>query len=495
MRIEKRGQTVKRKKIGIRTRVFLEVGAIIAACLIALIVINSQLLESVYQLQAERSMRDAAEEIENAGNNFYSVIKTFESKEGMSIDLYDESDNFLYESGGSFITGTKLNVVSRSEFDDGSYLNILQEEDNATQYILYGADFSDGRHIEITSQKDPIQENAHLATVVTTVISVAALLLSLVFISGYAKRFTKPLIEMSSVTSRMSELDFSEKCKVERNDEIGTLADNINALSSSLSTALTELQEKNEQLLNDIERERQLEKMRHDFVASASHELKTPIAIIRGYAEGLIMSTDGKDESVKEYCDIIINEADRMNNLVLDMLEQSLYSSGVKELNAEDFSISELIGSFMTAAKPMFNEKGITASFSCDSSYYGYGDVKQLTTVISNIVSNACSHASDDKKIIVSVSDEGENYRVSVFNTGSTVEDKDKDSIFTSFYRADKAHSRAEGRFGLGLSIVKSIMDLHKTECGFDNKEDGVSFWFDVNKSLGKTKFVPERKE
>lgn len=475
-----------KKKLGIRFRVFLEVGAIFVVSLIALIVVNSQLLDDVYLWNEELSLKQMAQEAEEHIGDYQSLLREFEVKNGVSIDLYDNNDNYVYEGSGRFVSGNKLIVVSRAENEDGSYFNILQEENSTTQYILYGKDFSNGYHIEITSQKDVIQENASIATRVTTLIAVVAMLLALIYISGYAKRFTKPIIKITETANKMSNLDFSQKCEINRKDEIGILADSINKLSASLDTALTELKTTNEQLVSDIEKERKLEKMRQDFVSSASHELKTPIAIIRGYAEGLKINVDEEDTAMQEYCDIIMNEADKMNSLVLSLLEASLYSSGMKTLNKEDFELNEFIKEYMKAAKPIFEEKEITAKFiDPETKLMVFADKSQIERVLSNYISNACSHTKNEKEIIVSVEDSGEKYKVSVYNSGSFIDDKDKDNIFNSFYRADKAHSRKEGRFGLGLSIVKSIMDMHKCECGFTNKENGVEFWFQVEKAKG----------
>ncbi len=477
---------MKKKKLGIRIRVFLEVGAIFAGCLIALIVVNSQMIDKVYLLNEELSLKQMAQEAENHSGDYYPLLSEFEIKNNVSIDLYDNNDNYIYEGSGNFVSGKKLIVVSRTENEDGSYFNILQEEDSSTQYILYGKDFHDGYHIEITSRKDIIQENASLATSVTTVIAIVALILSLLYISIYAKRFTKPIIKITEVANKMSNLDFSEKCEVDKNDEIGVLSDSINKLSSSLDTALTELKTTNEQLVSDIEKERNLERMRQDFVSSASHELKTPIAIIRGYAEGLKMNVSEEDTAMQEYCDIIMNEADKMNSLVLNLLEASLYSSGMKTANKEEFELNEFIKEYMKAAKPIFLEKQVNATFKeVNEKCVVFADRTQIERVLSNYISNACSHAKNEKEIIVSISDIGEKYKVSVYNSGSFIDDKDKDNIFDSFYRADKAHSRKEGRFGLGLSIVKSIMDMHKTKCGFENKENGVEFWFEIEKMKG----------
>ncbi len=472
-----------KKKIGIRKRLFLEIGAIIAVCLVALAFVNSRLIENVYIFSARSHLKAICQKTEDIKNDYYYKLSETESEENVFIDLYDGNDTPLYESAGSFISGKKLTVVKRTNNKDGSYFNILSQDGTSTRYLLFGKDFKDGRHIEITEKIDLIQENARTATTVTTVLSMAALLISLVFVSFYSKRFTKPLIKMSNVTSKMSGLDFSEKLNIKRNDEIGFLAENINTLSSSLDTALTELKTTNARLTEDIEKERTLEKMRNEFVSAASHELKTPIAIIRGYTEGLKMLLPEDDKNAAEYCDIIMNESDKMTDLVVNLMEASLYSSGAKKPDFDDFDLDEFLRNFMKKSAPLFSEKGINAVLEIPESRFVYGDEKQLERVLSNLVSNACSHASAEKKVKISADVTGEKAVVCVYNSGSHIDDRDKDNIFTSFYRADKAHSRAEGRFGLGLSIVKSIMDLHGGKCWFTNCTDGVNFFFDIEYS------------
>lgn len=474
------------RKIGIRAKFFLELGAILAVCLIGISVVNSQLLEKVYIWNVERSLRSMAQQTEQNVDNYFFLLSEFEREQGVSIDLYDSQDNYLYEGSTYFVSGNKLNVISRKENKDGSYFNVVCEDGSTTQYLLYGKTFENGYHIEITTQKDPIQENAAIATKVTTSITVLTLALALIFVFDYSRRFTKPLIQMNEVMENIANLDFSTRTDIVRKDEIGTLANNINTVSDSLDAALTELREKNAKLLEDIERERRLEKMRQEFVSSASHELKTPIAIIRGYAEGLKMNAEIDDPAVSEYCDIIMRESDKMNELVLNMLEQSLYSSGVKMPDEEVFSVSEYVSDFIKSANPIFEEKGVNVQ--CDvADFTVFADKKQMTTVISNIVLNACSHAKDEKIIKISAEKIHNHVRINVFNTGSGISEKDAENIFTSFYRADKAHSRKEGRFGLGLSIVKSIVENHGCECGFENKENGVEFWFTMNLASGNS--------
>ena len=468
---------MKKRKLGIRAKFFLELGAIIAACFIGISFVNSQLLEKVYMWNMERNLTSIAKETENAGTNYFPLLTDFEIKENVSIDLYDNQDNYLFEGKRNYLSGNRINIIERKENRDGSYFNVVCAEGSQTQYILYGKSFKNGYHIEISTEINPIQENASLATRVTTIITILALSFALLFIFEYSRRFTRPLIQMSEVMEKIANLDFSSRSEIDRNDEIGTLSHNINKVSDSLDKALTELREKNAQLEEDIEKERRLEKMRQDFVSSASHELKTPIAIVRGYAEGLAMSAESENAQVEEYCKIIMNEADKMNDLVINMLEQSLYSTGTKAPERDYFDVDEYVNSFLATADPIFREKGITTRYT-PCSFTAFADKKQMTTVLSNIVLNACSHAKNEKEIHIWAEKSDDEIKVNVFNTGSRVDDKDKDSIFTSFYRADKAHSRKEGRFGLGLSIVKSIVDNHGCKYGFENTENGVVFWF-----------------
>ena len=178
---------MKRKGLGIRAKVFLEIGAIIAVCLVGISIANSQLLESVYIWNVERSLSTMAQNTENAGEDYYFLLVEYEIKENVSIDLYDPEDNYLYEGSGKFISANKLNIISRKQNEDGSYFNVVAEEGSSTQYIVYGKDFENGYHIEITTQKDPIQENANLATGVTTTITVLALVFALVFIQSISQ--------------------------------------------------------------------------------------------------------------------------------------------------------------------------------------------------------------------------------------------------------------------------------------------------------------------
>lgn len=288
---------------------------------------------------------------------------------------------------------------------------------------------------------------------------------------------------MSEVTGKMAEMDFSEKCEVTGNDELSVLSSSINHLSDSLNETLDDLHSKNERLLKDIEKEKTLEKIRKDFISNVSHELKTPISIIRGYSEGAsLMIENGETESAKKYCDVIVGETEKMNTLVLQLLELSMYESGNVALKDENFDISALTDDYAAANSIKTSVKGIAFTNKIPENTRVVGDRVKTEMIINNYISNAVSHADGEKRITVSSNDLGDRYRISVFNTGKPIADEDIDKIWIAFYRADKSRSRSEGRYGLGLSIVSAIQKLYGLDYGVINHENGVEFWFDIKK-------------
>jgi signal transduction histidine kinase len=281
----------------------------------------------------------------------------------------------------------------------------------------------------------------------------------------------------------MAKLDFSQKVKTKQNDEIGKLGGSINNLSDSLNDALVDLNEKNKRLLDEVEQEKKLDRIRKSFVSNVSHELKTPISIIQGYAEGLKLMNDGADSSSAEYCDIIMRETEKMNELVLQLLELSSLESGGNQLNTEEFNIKDFVDGYFKGIKIVLEEKQIKSEIDIIPDAIGQGDKVKLNMVLNNYVSNAIAHIDGERIIKVSLEEESDAYRVYVFNTGEHIKSEDIDNIWQSFYRADKSRSRSQGRFGLGLSIVSAICNLHETEYGVENTQGGVRFYFDIKKA------------
>ena len=475
------------RKQRLKTRLFLQVAVILAVCSVVIMLLNSRYMENAYLWYEKRKVTKMVDTIENIPNmeiTYYTELPSFEQKNSLSIELYNAYDELIYESTAKIdLSNKKMDVISRKASEDGnSYYLILREEGSELHYNVYGRVLNNGFLIEVISLVSPIAQSEMAARTFTALLSVIGLILSLIVVLLFAGRFTKPLEELNKITGEIANLNFNHKCKTDRNDEIGELANNINHLSNSLDSALTQLEKQNKELLSDIDKERKLDIIRKEFISSVSHELKTPISIIKGYAEGLLTLEKDELKAAKEYSDIIVSEADRMNELVHTLLEISLYESGGYVLKESVFPIGKVIAEHISVIRPFFAEKGIEIESTVPETVMVKGDAERLFTVINNFLQNAASHTSGEKRIFCRYEDKGDFARIIVFNTGSNIMEEDADKLFLNFYRANKAHTREEGRFGLGLSIVKAIMEVHGTDYGFNNTKDGVEFWFEVKK-------------
>lgn len=480
----------KKRFFSIRSRLFLQVGAIILTAILLILALNRWCLPFIYTYNVHRNMRSVAaqiDELDQTSPLYYNHLALLEKQNGITIDVYLADGTPLYygeipaESAGG-----KVEITRRTENTDGSFFEIQTNTKTGTQYIVYGTGLAFGGAVELYAQKSTVDSYANLTINAMLLTSIITLLCALIGIYLYSRKFTKPLIKMSEVTGGMVKLDFSKKCEVKSHDEIGNLAQSINELSDSLRTTLADLKEKNARLQQDIEKEQNLDKIRKDFISNVSHELKTPIAIIQGYAEGAKLMLEGDTPAqAAGYCEIITAETAKMNTLVLQLLELSMYESGNVTLSESEIDLYRAAADYAEENSMRFAEKGITFCNRIPPHTIGVGDSVKIQMILNNYISNARSHAGGEKIIRVSAAESPESpdsLRVYVYNSGSRIADEDIDKIWMSFYRADKAHSREDGRFGLGLSIVSAIQKLHKQGCGAENTADGVCFWFDIKK-------------
>ncbi len=314
---------------------------------------------------------------------------------------------------------------------------------------------------------------------------VGAVLLMAAMALIFSRNISRPLLKMNRVAAKMANLDFSESCAVKSSDELGSLALSLNRLSMNLSGSLSELKAANEQLQLDIEKERSLETMRKEFVSSVSHEFKTPLGIIKGFAEGF---KDNIAENKKEYyIDVILDEVEKMDELVMDLLDLARLESRVYELNAENFSAADLIDEVGSRLNKSMEEKHIELELEIGESDLGVlADRRRIEQVMTNILSNAIRHTDNNGSIAIVAKKKENEICVSVENTGSHIGEEDLDKIWDRFYRAEKSRDRKTGGTGLGLSIVKNILELHHSKYGVENTGKGVKFYFSLPANSGK---------
>ena len=223
--------------------------------------------------------------------------------------------------------------------------------------------------------------------------------------------------------------------------------------------------------------------MRKEFLDNVSHELKTPIALVQGYAEGLKENINDDPESMEFYCDVIIDEASKMNKLVKNLLTLNQLESGRDAAVMERFDLIALIKGVLSTMDIMIQQKGARILFAYDAPVYVWADEFKTEEVVTNYVSNALNHLEGEKEIEIKVLNEGEDrVKVTVFNTGTPIPEADIPNLWNKFYKVDKARTREYGGSGIGLSIVKAIMEGMNQEYGVQNFDNGVEFWFTLDR-------------
>lgn len=474
-----------KRRLSIRLKMFLQITAILLTAVAVILIINTTSLGKFYYFNEKNKIKSTAEYLNSLdlkSGVYLGTVKEIEIENNISIDIYFPDGDPLYLSQKNLVpTGGNTVIIEHKANDDGSVLDL--RETNGVQYIDYTCTLNSGLEIEIFSVKANVEANAGVALYFVWASILFIFIVVIIFFIIYSKRFTKPLIQMNRITEKMSNMDFSERLDINSNDEIGELAGSINNLSGSLDVTLQDLNSKNQKLQDDIEKKQTLDELRKEFISSISHELKTPIAIVRGYAEGAeLMLKSGDTDGAREYCGIIIKESEKMNALVFELLELSRFEIGDSRLEREDFSLFDFITEYTESEKIVFDENGITCETDIPKDIMCNGDVIKLNMVLNNFISNAVYHADGEKRIKIYCEPLEKKVRVFVFNTGKEIADEDIEKIWNSFYRADKSRSRKEGRFGLGLSIVSAIQNLHGNEYGAFNSNNGVTFWFDIDK-------------
>lgn len=475
--------------------IFWRVSLIFAAFVAILALANSVALESFFEYRQKGILIKQLELIDKVDLEDYEEVSELLSdiNEDYQIDteIYTEDGQILYTTHSrpmmDFIISEQPDFPmfrdemipeSRENLKDGVVSEWARSRVDDTEFLLCRSEIEDGIFAEVRISRLMVSSSAQTAGQFLSVIAVICFMISIIWVLLFARKFSKPLSKMSQITADMSNLNFERKLEVKGNDEIAQLAHSINELSSSLSVALNDLKQSNARLRDEIELERSLDTMRKAFVANVSHELKTPLAIISGYAEGLKLNINSMSKD--EYCDTIMDECARMNRLVLSILELSRYESGQRDAKKENFDICTLTCDMI---KRFFEGTTVKTTCSIPQEMKVFADPLQIEQALKSYLENALAHTPEDGIVTVKSEEKNDKIRICVFNSGSFVKEEDMPQIWQSFYRGDRSHKRDESRFGLGLSIVNAIMKTHGTDCGVYNLSDGVCFWFEVEKA------------
>lgn len=326
----------------------------------------------------------------------------------------------------------------------------------------------------------PIDEAISLTNTLLLAVGSIMLLIGIVIVAITSRTIARPVKELSQIAKSMENLDFSRKYAGKGKDEIASLGESINSLSATLEATINELRQKNKKLLSDIELKSKIDTQRKEFIANASHELKTPLALISGYAEGLRDNIAEDTEARELYADVIIEEAGRMDVIIRQMLDLMELDGADKPFDTTVAPLSEAVEEVLTAFDLIFKNNKISLSCTLEEDSSVKGDFMRIRQAISNYLSNAVNHMDENRILKVSLTRDGEDVVFSVYNSGNAIPEGDMENIWERFYKIDKAHTREYGGSGLGLSIVRSIIELHNGKYGSINHPDGVEFYFSL---------------
>lgn len=421
-----------------------------------------------------------------------NIIMDYSNKYNITIALVDsltnkaiyssarEGDGLISRIQDGFIGNQKQNIL----YSNGNYTIILHQTMQKTSFIEGFGYCSDNQTIVIMSTPvASLKESVSISNRFLIYMAIIGFIITVILTFIIAKMITNPILELADISNKMGKLDFTAKYAGNRSDEIQTLGQNMNYMSDRLEKAIYELQEANELLKEDIKRKEAIDEMRKDFIANVSHELKTPIALIQGYAEGLNEGLCEDEESRKYYTEVILDESEKMNKMVKQLLTLSSLESGNSILHKENFNLTSLIESVLGSISILIGEKNVNIEFDSDKEIFLNADEFKIEEVVTNYISNSIHHVRDSGEIKINVSDDGENITFSVYNTGNPIPEKDLNNIWEKFFKVDKAHSRAYGGSGIGLSIVKAIVEAHNGTVAVRNILGGVEFSFKIPKA------------
>lgn len=359
-------------------------------------------------------------------------------------------------------------------------LSNIYDVDNQMEYMAMWGNLGNDNFFMLRTSMDGVRTSVKIANIFMMIVSFGVFAVACIVIYYVAKRISDPIIELAGISEKMANLDFDTKYTGDSNNEIAILGHNFNEMSVKLEQTIGSLKTANMELQKDVQNRERIDEMRKDFMTNVSHELKTPIALIQGYAEGLQEGIIDDPESRDYYCEVIIDETRKMNHLVQQLMSLSQLESGGDINDMERFDITGLVNNCIESEKILAEQDEIKVFFEKNNPIYVWADEFKVEQVFRNYFSNAIHHCAGDKEVHVKIVQEEDIARISVFNTGNPIPEDAVEHLWDKFYKVDKARTREYGGSGIGLSIVKAIMDSHHQKYGVTNYENGVEFWFEL---------------
>lgn len=489
----------------VRIRLFVTLSLVILLIIIFLILVNNFVFGQFYIYSKTKALKSVYKIVNNyyetsqdvdlevqlekiaINNNFDILIKNDEN-----VNVYTSNKDFFSTLGqmNEMTSRFNANLGETIEKGEGFTIRKIKDSKNDITYILLSATLDNGYLLYIRIPITSIQESVKISNNFLYLMAGFTILIAAVIVSYVARKFGDPIAELNDIAKKMSNLDFSHKYRItDADDEINNLGKSINIMSDKLEKTIKQLRNTNIELEKDIEEKSQIDEMRKSFISDVSHELKTPIALIQGYSEGLLENVNSDEESRKFYAEVILDETNKMDRLVKQLLELMKLEYGKREFQDKKFNMVELEREVVRKSQVMLEEKQAKIKFETPEEIHVFADDFYIEQVISNYITNAIKHVKEVKgekyiQIENVVNIEKNKVRVKVFNTGDNIAEENIARIWNRFYKIDESRNRQEGGTGIGLSFVKAIMSNYGNVYGVINKENGVEFYLDLDLNI-----------
>lgn len=496
---------IKNALKSVRVKLFMTLSVVILLIILFLILVNNFVFGQFYLFSKTKALKSVYKVVNNyyntaqdidleiqlekiaINNNFDILIKN-----DQNVNVYTSNKDFFATFGQMNEMTSRFNANTGDTIEKNESFTIKKIKDtkNDITYILLSATLDNGYLLYIRIPINSIQESVKISNNFLYLMAGIAILIAAVIVSYVSRKFGDPITQLNDIAKKMSNLDFSHKYRItDVDDEINNLGKSINIMSDKLEKTIKKLRSSNIELEKDIEEKSKIDEMRKSFISDVSHELKTPIALIQGYSEGLLENVNSDEESRKFYAEVILDETNKMDKLVKQLLELMKLEYGKREFEDKKFNIVELEKEVVQKSQVMLEEKQVEIQFKTAEEIYVFADDFYIEQVITNYLTNAIKHVKEvnGKKYIQienEVNIEKNKVRIKVFNTGDNLEEENMARIWNRFYKVDQARNRADGGTGIGLSLVKAIMNNYGNVYDVVNKENGVEFYLELDLNI-----------
>lgn len=496
----------KKRRWTVKTKLFVIMGIIFTVYAVFLPLFGAAFFERLYVLQKNKDLKNGIAEIdsaigeENLLNDAAETLITDLENQNIRIFIFTLSDTEvtpLYytkehadypkllfgelNKAPTSLMGlmTKVNeLYAKGTFDKldiaESYMVEQKRYRSENIQMLFRA--NERLFIYAETPKTYIAETAMLAVRFTAIASLIIFGIGLIVIYTVAGKVSQPIRKIQVVADKISNMDFSERCEITSNDEIGMLAESINHMSDALYNNIETLQKANEFLKEDLHRKEQTEQMRKNFIANVSHDFKTPLTLIISYAEFMKQSTS--DQNDRETLDIIMEEGQKLTDFVNLLLKLSEMESGIVSLNRGPFPITDLIDAVISKQKILLEREGVQVQVLAKEPLVVDADYFRMEQVMFNLLENAIKYSNGNKDVLISVTRMETNVQIEISNPSEPLAPEHVENLFDSFYRTDKSRNRRSNSYGLGLAVVKAVMEMHEAPYGARYEEGRLVIWF-----------------